>query len=65
MKREDVLKDYYKTLEDASPIALQEYQDELLETIADYKATGNKQKAKELEGDLKKVRELIKEKEGK
>ena len=65
MKRDDYLNEYYKTLDEAPLEVLVEYEDEVLAAIDDYKAAGDEKKVKELENDLKKVRELISKKRGK
>jgi hypothetical protein len=59
MNREDYLKDYYKTLEEAPLDVLEEYEGNTLAALEDYKAVGDDKAAKEIEIDLKKVRELV------
>jgi len=60
MKREDYLKDYYKTLEEAPLDVLEEEEGNCLAAIEDYGAIGDKKSVKQLEKDLEKVREMIK-----
>ena len=59
MKREDYLKDYYKTLEETPINILEEYEVGVLSAIEDSKAAGDEKKAQELENDLNEVRELL------
>lgn len=64
MQREDYLKDYYKTLEEAPYDVLEEFEGGVLAVMEDYKAVGDEKRVKELESDLKQVRELMKKKGG-
>lgn len=59
MKRDDYLKEYYKSLEEAPLDVLEEYEGNALATLEDYKAAGDEKSAKEVENDLKRVRELM------
>ena len=65
MQREDYLRDYYKTLEEAPINVLEEYEGGVLAALEDYKAVGDDKKVKELESDLKLVKNLINKKGGK
>ena len=64
MNREDYLKDYYKSLEEAPLDVLEEYEGGVIAALEDYNAIGDKKQVKELEGDLKRVRDLMKKKGG-
>jgi len=59
MNREDYLKDYYKTLEEAPLDVLEEYEGNTLAALEDYKDAGDEKSAKEIENDLKTVRDLM------
>ena len=59
MNRDDYLKDYYKSLEEAPLDVLEEYEGNTLAVLEDYKAAGDETRAKEAENDLKKVKELM------
>ena len=59
MNRDGYLKDYYKTLEEAPLDVLEEYEGSTLAVLEDYKTAGDENSAKEVENDLKSVRELI------
>ena len=65
MKREDYLKDYYKTLDEAPYDVLEEYEGNVLAALDDYKAIGDEKEVKELEKDLERVKDLMKKKGGK
>ena len=59
MKREDYLKDYYKTLEEAPLDVLEEHKGNTLAALEDYQAAENERKVKELQKDLIKIGELM------
>jgi hypothetical protein len=59
MSKSDYLKDYYKSLEEAPLDVLEEYEGNALAALEDYKVAGNEKAAKEIENDLKMVRELM------
>lgn len=59
MQRDDYLKDYYKTLEEAPINVLEEYEGNILAALEDAKTAKGEKKVKELESDLKRVRELM------
>jgi hypothetical protein len=59
MQRKDYLKDYYKSLEEAPLEVLEEYEGGVLATLENYHALGDQKQAKELESDLKRVKDLI------
>ena len=65
MQREDYLKDYYKSLEEAPIDVLEEYEGNVLAALEDYKGVGDDKQVKELESDLNLVRDLINKKGGK
>jgi hypothetical protein len=65
MQREDYLKDYYNSLEEAPLDVLEEYEGGVLAALDDYKAIGDKKQVKELENDLMRVKDLINKKGGK
>jgi hypothetical protein len=60
MQREDYLKDYYKTLEEAPLEVLEEHEGNTIAALEDYNAIGAKKQIKELERELKWVRDLMK-----
>jgi hypothetical protein len=64
MNREDYLKDYHKSLEEASLEVLEEHEGNTIAALEDYNAIGDKIQVKELENELKWVRDLIKKKGG-
>ena len=59
MNRDQYLKDYYKTLEKAPLDVLEEYEGSTLAVLEDYKTAGDEKAAKEIETDLKSIRDLI------
>ena len=59
MKWADYLEDYYKTLEEAPVDVLEEHKSNLLAALEDYKAAGDENKGKEIQGDLQKLGELM------
>jgi hypothetical protein len=59
MKREDYLKDYYQTLEEAPLNVLEEHKGNTLAAIEDYQTEGDEKKVKELQKDLIKLGELM------
>ena len=65
MNREDYLKDYYKSLEEAPLDVLEEYKGGVIAALEDYNALEDKEQVKKLESDLKMVRDLMKQKGGK
>lgn len=64
MQGDDYLKDYYKSLEEAPLDVLEEYEGNVLAALEDYNAIGDEKQVKELELDLKKVRDLLNKKGG-
>jgi hypothetical protein len=65
MQREDYIKDYHKSLEEAPLEVLEEFEGGVLAALEDYKAVGDDKQVKELESDLMLVRNLINKKGGK
>jgi hypothetical protein len=64
MNREDHLKDYYKSLEEAPLDVLEEHEGNTIAALEDYNAIGDKKQVKELESELKWVRDLMKKRGG-
>jgi len=65
MNREEDLKDYYKSLEEAPLEVLEEHEGNTIAALEDYNSIGDKKQVKELEQELKWVRDLMKQKGGK
>ena len=61
MKREDYLKDYYESLAGAPLDVLEEYEGNALAALEDYNGAGKKRIVKQLEKDLRRVRDLMSE----
>lgn len=59
MNKGDYFKDFYKTLEEAPINVLEEYEGNALAALEEYRAAGDKKSVKEVEDDLKRVRELM------
>jgi hypothetical protein len=59
MQREDYLKDYYESLEEAPIDVLEEYKGNVIAALEDYNAASDKKAVRELENDLDKVRQLM------
>ena len=59
MNRDDYLKDYYKTLEEASIDVLEEHKGNTLAVLEDYQAAGDEKKVKEIQEELIKLGELM------
>lgn len=53
MNREDCLKDYYRTLEEAPIEVLEEHEGNTIAALQNYNAMGDKKQVKEFEADLK------------
>ena len=65
MNRDDDLKDYYKTLEEAPMDVLEEYKGNVLASLEDYQAAGDDKAVKELQNDLIRLGELMEKRRGK
>ena len=65
MNRDDDLKDYYKTLEEAPMDVLEEYKGNVLASLEDYQAAGDDKAVKELQNDLIRLGELLEKRRGK
>jgi len=65
MQREDYLKDYYQSLEEAPLDVLEEYEGGVLAALEDYNTAGDEKAVKELQNDLVRVGELMEQRRGK
>ena len=65
MNREDYLKDYYKTLEEAPLDVLEEHKENTVSALEDCWVAGDDKKVKELQMDLIKIGELMEKRRAK